>query len=208
MVSLSIVIFAVTLIYLAIANRPVIQNRILGVQGVLLFIVAFFQIGHFEWLHVVVILGETILVKAIAIPLFLERIRRHNEIIRTHALVPGHISVIIVTNIIIFSFVLSSSLHNDHLQTRFFAIAIASMLTGMYFIVSNRNVYAHLIGYLVIENGIFLLSLAVGSEMPMLVNMAIVLDISFGALILGVFINRVGRAFNGTDISFLSSLKD
>ncbi len=32
-------------------------------------------------------------------------------------------------------------------------------------------------GYLIIENGVFVLSLAVGSEMPMLVNLGIMLDI-------------------------------
>ena len=66
----------------------------------------------------------------------------------------------------------------------------------------------HLIAYLVIENGIFLLSLALGSEMPMFVNAAILLDIFTSVLIMGIFFNKLKDYFQNTDISHLSQLKD
>ncbi|MEI7586345.1 hypothetical protein [Runella sp.] len=208
MATLLIIIFAVTLIYLAISERPIMQNRLLGFQGLLLFGIAIVQTTDFHPSHVFFIVSETLLVKAIAIPFILEWIRKHNKVIRTKRMISGTLSVVIVTNILIISFLLCSNLHNDHLQTKFFSVATASVLAGIFFIISNRNVYSHLIGYLVMENGIFLVSLAVGTEMPLLINMAIVLDIFFGVLVLGVFLRRVGRAFEGTDIDFLSNLKD
>jgi hydrogenase-4 component E len=81
-------------------------------------------------------------------------------------------------------------------------------LFGIYFIIIHKNIFSHVVGYLIIENGIFLLSLAVGSEMPMMVNLAILLDVLMGVLVLGVFINRIGDTFESTRIDQLSRLKD
>jgi hydrogenase-4 component E len=87
-------------------------------------------------------------------------------------------------------------------------VAFASILFGIYFIIIHKNIFSHVVGYLIIENGTFLLSLAVGSVMPMMVNLAILLDVLMGVLVLGVFINRIGDAFDSTKIDQLSRLKD
>jgi len=64
-----------------------------------------------------------------------------------------------------------------------------------------------LIGYLVIQNGIFLMSLSVGAEMPMLINNAILLDLFISVLVLGIFINKVGDTFQNLTVDGLSQLK-
>jgi hydrogenase-4 component E len=104
--------------------------------------------------------------------------------------------------------VISAYLHDSHIQSKFFAVAISTILTGFLLIIFHKNVFTHLVGYLVMENGIFILSLAVGNEMPMMINAAILLDIFIGILVLGLFLNRVGDAFKGTETEFLSQLKD
>jgi hydrogenase-4 component E len=63
-------------------------------------------------------------------------------------------------------------------------------------------------GYLVIENGVFILSLAVGNEMPMLVNLGIMLDIFASVFLLGIFINRIGDVLKDVDVDQLKNLKD
>ena len=63
-------------------------------------------------------------------------------------------------------------------------------------------------GYMVIENGVFVLSLAVGNEMPMMVNLGILLDVFVSVFLLGIFINKVGDVFTGGDVEELSNLKD
>jgi hydrogenase-4 component E len=62
-------------------------------------------------------------------------------------------------------------------------------------------------GYLTIENGIFLLSLAIGNEMPLTVNLAVLLDVFSSVLILGMFINRL-EMFSSLDVDQLKDLKD
>jgi hydrogenase-4 component E len=78
----------------------------------------------------------------------------------------------------------------------------------LYLIVTRKKIITHVIGYIIIENGVFVLSLAVGNEMPMLVNLGIMLDIFASVLILGVFFNRIGDLLKDPDIDHLRNLKD
>jgi hydrogenase-4 component E len=55
---------------------------------------------------------------------------------------------------------------------------------------------------------VFLLSLAVGNEFPLIVNTAILLDIFVGVLVLGIFLNLVGERFEEMHIDELAELKD
>jgi hydrogenase-4 component E len=61
------------------------------------------------------------------------------------------------------------------LKSIFFVVALSALFTGLYIIVTRRKIITHVMGFLVIENGVFVLSLAVGNEMPMIVNTGIML---------------------------------
>jgi hydrogenase-4 component E len=63
-------------------------------------------------------------------------------------------------------------------------------------------------GFLVIENGVFILSLAVGNEMPMMVNSGIFLDLFITVLLLGIFVNKIGDVLKDVDAGQLKNLKD
>jgi hydrogenase-4 component E len=70
-------------------------------------------------------------------------------------------------------------------------VAFFAVYTGMFMIISHRKIFSHLVGFLVIENAVLLLSMAIGSEMPMLINIGILLDIFVSVLILGIFVMRL-----------------
>jgi len=143
------------------------------------------------------------------VPLFLNRIRKHNHLSREHnPSVPVFYSIILVILSLILSFVLSNHLSNNQIHTKYFTVAFAAIIFGIYFIIIHKNIFSHVVGYLIIENGIFLMSLAVGSTMPMMVNLAILLDVLMGILVLGIFINHVGDTFKSVEIDQLSKLKD
>jgi hydrogenase-4 component E len=97
--------------------------------------------------------------------------------------------------------------HADQ-QVKYFTAAISAIAVGLFIAINNRDLVTHLIAYLVIENGIFLLSLALGNEMPMFVNAAILLDIFTSVLIMGIFFNRMKDYFENVDVNQLSKLKD
>ena len=206
---LFIILFAITLIYFALSERVKKFVWLLSVQGFILFGVVFFNLNEIELFDFIFILIETILVKAIVVPWFLNRIRKHNHLSREHKpSIPVFYSIIMVVVSLILSFVVSSYLDNNQIHTKFFTVAFASILFGVYFIIIHKNIFSHVVGYLIIENGIFLLSLSVGSTMPMMVNLAILLDVLMGVLVLGIFINHVGDTFKSIEIDQLSKLKD
>lgn len=204
-----IILFELTLICLAFTERVKRFLVMLMVQGVLLFGIAYLQLKHINTLYFTFILAETIIIKSLLVPLFLNQMRMRNKFNRlAHSKVSTFFTVIAISSAIIFGFLLSYNIHGDHLQAKFLAASIAAIITGIYFVMVHRNIFTHLVGYLIMENGVFLFSLAVGSEMPMLVSTAILLDIFVGVLVLGIFANRVGDRFKKMHVDDLAQLKD
>ncbi len=209
MIFLLIILFSITLIYLVMAEQVRQFVSLLVIQGILLFGLAYYQLKHLDVPYLILILLETLIVKSVATPLFLNYVRKRNRLKRlSQSKVPTFVSILIVCIVLIFGFVLSNYLHDLQVQTMFFAVATSTVIIGIYFIINHRSVFTHLIGYLVIENGIFLMSLAVGAEMTMMVQYAILLDIFISILALGIFINKVGETYENIDIDNLSQLKE
>jgi len=209
MTYLFIILYTITLIYFALSERVKKFVWLLSIQGFILFGIAFFSLHKIKIFDFIFILAETILVKSIIVPWFLNKVRKHNHLKRVQETsVPVFYSLIIVVMILLFSFLFNNFLNSNYIHTKYFTVSFASILFGIYFIIIHKNIFSHVVGYLIIENGTFLLSLAVGSVMPMMVNLAILLDILMGVLVLGVFINRIGDAFESTKIDKLSKLKD
>jgi hydrogenase-4 component E len=209
MINVLLITFTITLLYLGIANRLRTYINILVFQGVLLFGVAFIQLININTINLIFILLETIIFKSVAIPLFLSYIIKKNKITReAEPFVPNFISLIIITLIIVLTVLLSRILPDVHLNKIYFTVAISTIFSGLYIIITRRKILTHVMGYLIIENGVFILSLSIGNEMPMLVNTGILLDFFVCVLVLGIFINKIGDVFKEPDINQLSQLRD
>ena len=208
MINFFIILFIITLIYLAKVEMVKSYFKLLALQGVLLFGLAFLELNEVNIIQLLFILFETLFFKALFVPFFLQRITKNNIHRHQHGPVKGYYSVFIALVIIILSFITSHLMHDEYLDVKYFTAAISSILIGLFIAINNRDLVTHLISYLVIENGIFLLSLALGAEMPMFVNAAILLDIFTSVLIMGMFFNKMKEYFQNTDISALSQLKD
>jgi hydrogenase-4 component E len=209
MINLLLITFAITLIYIAMANRMMTYIRIIAFQGILLFGVAFVELIEINVANLVFILLETIVIKAIAIPLFLKYILDRNHITReAEPYLSNFVSVVVVTLIVLGSFFLANAITDTQVRKIFFIVALSSLFTGLYIIITRRKILTHVMGFLIIENGVFVLSLAVGSKMPMLVNTGILLDIFVSVILLGIFADKIGDVFEEQDVEQLKSLKD
>lgn len=209
MLHVLLIIFLISLFYLSIANRMTTYVNVLALQGILLFFVAFLELKNINTLNLILILLETIVFKSLAVPIFLKYVLKRNHITReAEPYVPNFVSLIITTFIVVTTILLSNTMEESYLDKMYFVVALSTLFTGLYFIASRRKIITHVMGYLVIENGVFVLSLAVGNEMPMLVNLGIMLDIFASVLILGVFLNKIGDVFKDIDVNQLTNLKD
>lgn len=209
MIEIFLILFTMTLLYLSIANRLLTYIRILVLQGFLLFAITFFELKQINLANLIFILLETIIFKAVAVPIFLNYIIRRNKITRiAEPFIPNFISLLIVTLIIILNFVLAYSAKEFFVSKLFFVTALSTLFVGLYLIITRRKIITHVMGYIVMENGVFVLSIAIGNEMPMLVNLGIMLDIFASVLILGIFFNKIGDVIKDPDVGLLRNLKD
>ena len=209
MINVLLIVLLISLLYLSIANRLLTYIKILAFQGVILFGVALIELSDINTVNLILILLETIIVKAILVPLFIKYIIKRNNMTREmEPFIPNFVSLIIVTTIIVITILLSNSITDTHLEKISFIVALSTLFTGLFIIGTRKKIIVHVMGYMVIENGVFILSLAVGNEMPLLVNLGIMLDIFASVLILGVFVNKIGDVLKDVNVDQLRNLKD
>lgn len=87
-------------------------------------------------------------------------------------------------------------------------VALATMLTGLILIIGRKKALTQVLGYLVIENGIFALGAALVRHQPIIVETGVLLDVFFGVFVFGIAIFQINREFNHIDTDRLASLKD
>lgn len=209
MTDILLIALSMSLLYAGIANRLLTYLRILVFQGFILFGVTYLTLTQVNHLNLALIMLETIVFKAVAVPWFIGYLIKRNKITReAEPYLPNFVSLIIVSLIFVITIILSHSVKEENLDKTYFVVALLTLFTGLYLIISRKKIITHVIGYLIIENGVFTLSLAVGNEMPMLVNLGIMLDIFASVLILGVFFNKIGDVLKNPDVNLLRNLKD
>ncbi|MEI7491509.1 MAG: hypothetical protein WCK92_08930 [Bacteroidota bacterium] len=192
MTSMLIIVFAISLIYLSVTERFRIYAGLVGLQGLLLFGLSFLQLDRITLATVLFVAIETLLFKVIVVPYLLFTVIRKTGVARVHEkALPSFYSLLFVTMGLLLSIVVSFSMNTTPYNLLFFIVSFFAVFTGLFLIISHRKIFSHLVGFLVIENAVLLLSLAIGSEIPMLINLGILLDIFVSVLILGIFVMRL-----------------
>jgi hydrogenase-4 component E len=197
-----------TLIYLAIADRFRNHTTILALQGLLLFGIAMARLHEFHPVEMSFIIAETLIFKAIVIPAILMRVIRLTKINRIHSSSSQFGALVMSIVALVASCTITYYMADQRTDMIFFGVALYALLSGLILIVMRKRIFAHLIGFLVIENGVFLFSMAIGVELPMLINLAIMLDILISILILGMFLRRMDDEIHTDETDALTSIKD
>ena len=87
-------------------------------------------------------------------------------------------------------------------------VALFTLLAGLFLIVSRRKAITQVIGYLVLENGIYTLGMVIARDEPLLVQLGVLLDLFVGVFVMGIAIFHISRAFDHIDTDQLVALKD
>ncbi|MBR4844519.1 MAG: hypothetical protein IKV06_06365 [Alistipes sp.] len=203
-----IILYVLTLIYLAIADRFRNHTTILAIQGLLLFGIAMARLHEFHPVEMSFIIAETLIFKAIVIPAILMRVIRMTKINRIHSSSSQFGALVMSIIALIASCTITYYMADSRTDMIFFGVALYALLSGLILIVMRKRIFAHLVGFLVIENGVFLFSMAIGVELPMLINLAIMLDILISIVILGMFLRRMDNDIHTDETDALTSIKD
>jgi len=87
---------------------------------------------------------------------------------------------------------------------------ITTMGAGFILLMARRKAITQVIGYLMMENGIYLIGTALARQVhtQYLVEFAVLLDLLVGVLVMGIVVNDINHAFDDVDTKLLGQLKD
>jgi hydrogenase-4 component E len=206
MINVLTILFCLTLIYLAVTTRLSAYVLILVWQGALVagvHTLAFFH--DFAWSHVAVA-AAVLLVRTVLIPFYIAKIMRqldmgHGD--RTRRYHPGFLIQMVA--------VVIGAFFTSHQLSRLTAVnviplgaAIAGMAAGGLLIVRRRLLLAHVVGFLIVENGLFLLGIGVRASMPWTLELAGLLDLFVLVFLMGIAINQLKSHFpEGAELTVL-----
>lgn len=86
--------------------------------------------------------------------------------------------------------------------------ALFSMFAGLILLVTRRQAVTQVLGYLVMENGIYVAGMVLVPESTFLVELGVLLDLFVGVFLMGIMIFHIQREFDHIDTGELAALKD
>ena len=191
------------------SSRIAIAIRSVAVQGVVLGLLPGI-IHTFSW-HLLIISGGLIVAKGVLIPWLLTGAIKRAEIKREIEPFIGYVATLIlgaVFTAMAFLFAEKLPLLPEHQGLLFVPAAIATLLTGFLILTTRRKAINQVIGYLILENGIFIFGLLLTEAMPVMVEAGALLDLLVAIFVMGIIINHISREFSSIDTSRLTALKE
>ena len=88
-----------------------------------------------------------------------------------------------------------------------FFVSISITLIGVFIMIFRMKALSQVIGFLVMENGLFLVASVVSGGMPFFVEIAIFMDVFASVIIFGMFIYKINKLFTHIDVSKLNTLR-
>jgi hydrogenase-4 component E len=84
---------------------------------------------------------------------------------------------------------------------------LATLLVGLFLIVSRRTAVTQVLGYLVVENGIYAVGVALVGGVPLLVELGVLMDIFVAVFIMSIAAYHISREFDHIDVDQLDRLR-
>jgi len=188
--------------------RALVQGAAL--QGVLLSVMPLLFLGRLGMLPVLVAIA-TLVIKGSVIPGMLLKALRDaqikREVVPLIGLLPTMLLGALGTAIAI-AFASRLSLAPGHNETLVMPAAFSTILTGFLLLTTRIKAISQVIGYLILENGIYIFGMLLLEAVPFLVELGILLDLFVGIFIVTIIIHHINREFASLDTRRLASLKD
>lgn len=181
-----------------------------ALQGVALGVLTVTAHGELTAEVVLVAVGA-VAIKGVVIPRLLHKAMRdvaiEREVEPLIGFIPSLLAGALGTGLaVIFSETLP--LIPTHKESLILPCSFATVLTGFIVLTTRRKAITQVVGYLILENGIFIMGLALLDAMPFLVEVGVLLDLFVAIFVMGIIINHISREFRSTDVARLSSLKE
>jgi hydrogenase-4 component E len=181
-----------------------------ALQGVVLGVIA--VLAHREGgLEPFLVASGAAAIKGFVIPRLLGKAMRdvaiHREVEPYIGFIPSLLLGAVGTGLaVVFSRTLP--LAAEHRGTLLLPASFATVLTGFIVLTTRRKAITQVVGYLLLDNGIFIMGLTLIEAMPFLVEVGVLLDLFVGIFVMGIIINHINREFASLDTDRLRALKE
>ena len=167
-----------------------------------------FLTGH---KHIYFAAALTIVIKVIVLPRILRKVIERLNVSRELGMnvnIPAGL-LICGTLVIIAFFITQPIIPLGYLLTRdSLAIALAIILIGFFTMIARQKAITQMVGFLFMENGLFLGATAAAYGMPLIVELGVFFDVLVAGLIVGIYTHRLQDTFDSVDTSTLTVLKE
>jgi len=190
------------------SSRLVSCIRISAAQGIALgFLILAGNFGALS-LRVMLIVAAVVALKGFVFPRLLVRALRESETSREVQPFVGYVgSLVIGVVILIVSFWLGLKAALPVASSLMVTVAFFLFLTGLFLIIARKTAVNQVVGYLVMENGIYTFGFAAAGEIPALVELGVLLDVFVAVFVMGIAIYRINSTFDHIDSDQLRSLR-
>jgi len=153
----------------------------------------------------------TILLKGIIIPQMLFKALRDAQIKREVEPLIGFVPTMLfgaVGTAVSIAFASKLPLLKGHAELIVVPASFSTIFTGFLLLTTRVKAITQTIGYLVLENGIYIFGILLLEAVPFLVELGILLDLFVGIFVVSIIINHINREFDSLDTNRLTSLKE
>jgi hydrogenase-4 component E len=200
------------LAFAMLAQRRVLQLiNLFALQGFTLFLSTLIVAVTTGQHHLYWSAGLTLVLKALLLPWILHRLVRRLQIKgEIEALINIPTTMLVGLGLVIIAFNVALPISQlSHTITRgTLGIALATVMLAFLMMITRKKAITQVVGFLAMENGLFLAATSATYGMPMVVEFGIALDVLVGAIILGVFFFQIRDQFDSLDIHHMERLKD
>lgn len=204
------IIYVLTSLALLSSSRLGMLVKAAAVQGVILALIPVAK----EWNHLdvaaAVLCLVTLIIKGGIFPrLLMSTVRRAGIKREVEPMVGYSSSLLVGLAMLVFSFWLHSRLPiGDGAGPLLLPAAFFGIFCGFFLTLARRKALTQILGYLVLENGIFAFGAAALSDHPWMLELGILLDVLVAVFIMGFALLHISREFEHMDADRLASLHD
>lgn len=183
--------------------------RAIAIQGVLLGMLPLLLQEHIS-IHTVFLAGGTTIIKAGVLPWFLRWAIREAAVRREVDPLIGYVASLLLGAVALaVAFAVASVLPARAIATDLLVpVALATLMIGLMVLITRTKALLQVVGYLMLENGIFLFGLTQAERAPFLVEAGVLLDVFVGVFIMGIVVFHINREFDSTSSARLTELRD
>ena len=207
----SLIVVVVLLNFFALGSSQIgIVIRLSAIQGILLGMMPLLMEGAGE-IHVPILSVATMAIKGALIPYLLLRAMRDVKIRREVEPLLGFIPSMFLGALgTILGIVFSNHLPLAPMQKDYLILpgSFSTIVTGFIMLITRHKAITQVVGFLILENGIFIFGLLLLKTMPFMVEIGVLLDLFVCIFVLGIILNHIQKAFSSLDSNKLTSLKE